>query len=85
MNIDFFILSSALIFLVLILFIGFIKGSKFQEKLLALLYIELLICIFIIIYGTFYQNEMLINISLIFSLMGFIGIIFLSRLQGDEK
>lgn len=85
MFIDFFALSLALFFLIFLLFIRFIKGSKFSDKLLILQYIELLVCVFILVYGTFSQNDVLINIGLIFSLVGFVGIIFLNKIVGDRE
>lgn len=81
---EFFALCCALFFLIFLLLIRFIKGAKFSDKLLALQYIELFICIFILIYGSFSENDVLINIGLIFSIIGFVGIIFLNRLAGDK-
>ena len=85
MFIDFFSLCLALFFLIFLLFIRFIKGSEISDKLLVLQYTELLACVFILVYGTFSQEDVLINIGLIFSLVGFVGIIFLNRIAGDRE
>ncbi|MCL2322952.1 MAG: monovalent cation/H+ antiporter complex subunit F [Oscillospiraceae bacterium] len=84
MFVDFFSLSCALFFLIFLLLIRFIKGAKFSDKLLALQYIELFICVFVLILGSFSENDVLINIGFIFSILGFVGIIFLNRLAGDK-
>jgi len=84
MKINYFLfLSLFLFFLIFLLFIRFIKDSRFSDKLLVLQYIELLACVFILVYGTFSEKDIIINIGLIFSLVGFLGIIFLNKIVGD--
>ncbi len=85
MFIEFFSLGLALFLLIFLLFIRFIRASKLSDKLLALQYIELLIFIFVFIYGSFSANDVVISIGLIFSILGFVGIVFLNKLAGDLK